>query len=80
MKVGSKYRLRDIGVADWRKLAANVRVDVDRLVLRVRAMATELPDRLADEVRTMRKAGLTHAIIGRMVVALTKQAARLGRV
>jgi serine/threonine-protein kinase HipA len=80
MKVGNKYRLRDIGVADWRKLAANVRVDVDRLVLRVRAMATELPDRLADEVRTMRKAGLTHAIIGRMVVALTKQAARLGRV
>ena len=51
MKIGDEYRLRDIGISEWRKLAADVRVDGDALVGRARAMAAQLPDCLADEVR-----------------------------
>ena len=77
MKIGDEYRLRDVGLSQWRKLAANVRVDADALVARARAMTAELPDRLADEVRKLRDAGLSHAAIDTLADVLPKRAARL---
>jgi serine/threonine-protein kinase HipA len=77
MKVGDQYRILDVGISQWRKLAADVRVDGDALVGRARAMATELPDRLADEVRKLRDAGLSHAVIGTLADMLSERAARV---
>jgi hypothetical protein len=37
-------------------------------------MAQELPDRLSDEVTGMRAAGLMHAVIGKLEVALIGRA------
>ncbi|MEQ1932042.1 MAG: HipA domain-containing protein, partial [Parvularculaceae bacterium] len=77
MKVGDEYRLSNIGAAEWRKLAAEVRTDGDALVLRARAMASELPDRLNDEAGKLRKAGLKHRIVGNLTSTLTERARRL---
>jgi serine/threonine-protein kinase HipA len=77
MKIGDRYRVRDIGFSQWRKLAADVRVDADALIGRVHSMATELPDRLADEVSELRDAGISHAVIGRLANALSKRALRV---
>ncbi len=74
MKVGDEYRLRYIGLSDWRKLAVNVRVNEDRLVQRIRAMAVELPDRLSDEIKIMREGGLEHMVLDALAVALTDRA------
>jgi serine/threonine-protein kinase HipA len=75
MKIGGEYRLRDVGIADWRQLALELRLDGDALAERVRGMASELPDRLADEVRLMRGAGMDHPLIGRLAGALMDRAA-----
>ncbi|HVB79013.1 MAG TPA: type II toxin-antitoxin system HipA family toxin [Candidatus Binataceae bacterium] len=77
MRVGDQYRIRDIGLSQWRKLAADVRVDEDALIGRVHAMAAELPDRLADEVRNLRDAGLSHAVIATLANILPKRATRI---
>ncbi len=77
MKIGDQYRLRDIGISQWRKLAADVRTDADALVDRARAMATELPDRLADEIRKLRETGLSHRVIDTLAEVLTNRAARI---
>lgn len=74
MKIGDEYRLRDIGNSKWRKLAAETRVDAESLIGRARAMATELPDRLSDEVRRMHDAGLSHPAIDTLAGALAKRA------
>ena len=77
MKIGDRYRLRDIGIPQWRKLAADVRTDADVLVDRARAMAAELPDRLADEIRRLRATGLSHRVIDTLADVLPHRAARI---
>ena len=77
MKIGDEYRLRYIGLSDWRKLATNVRVDGDKLIDRMRAMANELPDRLSDEIKVMRDSGLTHRVLDILGVVLPERAARI---
>lgn len=79
MRVGDQYRIRDIGLSQWRKLAADVRVDEDALIGRVHAMAAELPDRLADEVRNLRDAGLSHTVVATLANILPKRATRIAR-
>jgi serine/threonine-protein kinase HipA len=77
MKIGGEYRLHDIGLSQWRRLAADVRTDGDRLIDRARAMAAELPDRVADEVGKLRTAGLSHRVIDALARALPLRAARI---
>lgn len=74
MKIGNTYRLREIGLSAWRKLAADLRVDPDALVDRARAMATELPDRLSAEVLRLRQAGLAHVVIDNLANVLPERA------
>jgi serine/threonine-protein kinase HipA len=77
MKIGDEYRLRYIGYSDWRKLAESVRVDGDALIIRMRTMATELPDRLSDEIKIMRDAGMNHRILDTFSLVLPERAARI---
>jgi serine/threonine-protein kinase HipA len=44
MKIGGEYRLRQIGIRQWRKLANEVRVDEDELIQQLRTLAEEIPD------------------------------------
>ncbi len=77
MKIGDHYRIRDITLLQWRKLAAALRVDGDALVDRARAMAAELPDRLADEVGKMRDDGVVHPVIEALAQFLPGRAKRV---
>lgn len=77
MRVGDQYRIHEVGLSQWRKLAADLRVDGDALIGRVHEMAAELPDHLADEVRKLRDAGLYHAVIGTLANILPKRATRV---
>jgi serine/threonine-protein kinase HipA len=76
MKVGSKYRLREITESDWRTLASHLRLDSDRIVARLRSMAAQIPDLIAAEARAMRKAGLKHHVIQHMARVLTERAGK----
>ncbi len=75
MKIGGAYRLRDVALADWRELAAEVHADA--LVDRARAMAAELPDRLADEIRALRAAGVDHPVVDVLARRLPERAAKV---
>jgi hypothetical protein len=77
MKIGDKYKLHDIDLSQWRKLAADVHFDTNALIDRVRAMAAELPDRLADEIRRVRAVGISHRTIDALAQVLPNRAARI---
>ncbi len=44
MKIGGEYRLRNIGLRHWQKLATALRLDDAELIDRIRAMVQALPD------------------------------------
>jgi hypothetical protein len=77
MKIGGKYRVRDIGSHQWSKSLRELRVDVDAVLFRIRTMTEALPDLATDELRRCRRAGLVHPVLGRLVQELRKRAASL---
>jgi serine/threonine-protein kinase HipA len=79
MKIGGEYRLRDIGLDEWRKLAAEVGANPDALVETAMEMARQLPQNLATEIEAARKVGLNHPIVERMSKALNGRAERLAQ-
>ena len=63
MKIGGEYRLRNIGLRQWQKLAAEVRVDARSLIARIHAMAAATPDLVATIQREVEAEGLAHPTI-----------------
>jgi serine/threonine-protein kinase HipA len=62
MKIGGKYRLRDIGATQFQKLAAELDLDPHALISRIHDMAKSLPDYVATVLRQMRKGGGSRGI------------------
>jgi serine/threonine-protein kinase HipA len=77
MKIGDHYRLARIGLSDWKKFATDARVDEADLFDRIKRMASELPDRLSDEIKIMRDAGLTHNVIDTLGKILPERATKI---
>jgi serine/threonine-protein kinase HipA len=75
MKLGGEYRLRNISLYDWRRLAQELHVDPDATIQRVDDFARHLADHVPDIRRRMTEEGLTHPIIARLADALTARAA-----
>ena len=74
MKVGGEYRLRDVGLRQWRKLAREIRFDEHELIGALRAMAEQLPDQVSTARAQAHKEGLDQSIIDRLAAALTERA------
>lgn len=74
MKIGGEYKIRDISVRQWQKLAREVRLDADELIAHLRAMAETLGTEVNAARANAYKDGLTSPIIGRLAEALTKRA------
>lgn len=79
MKVGGQYRLRDVGARQWRSLAAELRLDPERLISRLADMAARLPDAAAAVARRAVRAGLERRLAGRLAELLATRAVECGR-
>jgi len=76
MKIGGKYRLRDISARNWKKLADELGLAQDVIVQRVLEMADSLPAAADDVRRQMHEAGMAHGIIDRLVDHVSEHAAK----
>lgn len=74
MKIGGEYRLRNIGLRHWRKLATELRLDDAKLIDRIRAMAQAMPDQASDIEKRIEGEGLSHATITRLTRRLRMRA------
>ena len=70
MKVGGEYRLRNIGLRHWQKLAATLRLDDARLIDRIMAMAHAMPDQAAAIQEQIEGHGVSHVTITRFAASL----------
>lgn len=75
MRIGGKYRLRDISARNWKKLADELGMAQDVIVQRVLGMADSLPAAADDVRRQMHEAGMAHGIIDRLVDHVSEHAA-----
>lgn len=76
MKVGGEYRLPNIGLRQWRRLAEDIRIDQEAMITRIRAMAAGLPDLIAAIRKEVEAAGLNHPILKALAQRLTTRAKR----
>ncbi|MEZ5857363.1 MAG: type II toxin-antitoxin system HipA family toxin [Hyphomicrobiaceae bacterium] len=75
MKIGGKYRIRDITGYNWGKLADELKLDGDELAARLHAMASRLPEETGRFVAEMKDEGITHPIVDRLEKQLSGRAA-----
>lgn len=76
MKIGGKYRLRDISPRSWEKVADELGLDQRAVSERIRAMADALPAAAEGVQRDMRDAGMAHEIVDRLADRLKEHAAK----
>jgi serine/threonine-protein kinase HipA len=80
MKIGGEYRLRNIGLRHWRRLATELRLDDAKLIDRIRAMAQAMPDQAVAIQAQIVGEGLSHATITRLCTRLKTRAAACQRI
>ncbi|MGE0628551.1 MAG: type II toxin-antitoxin system HipA family toxin [Hyphomicrobiaceae bacterium] len=76
MKVGGKYRVRDITAYRWAKLADEIGLESDRLAEHIRAMASQLPDEAGRIRKDLADARIAHPILARLEERLVARAAK----
>ena len=74
MKIGGEYRLRNIGLRHWQKLATELRLDDAKLIDRIRRMAQALPDHASVVREQIEGEGLSHVTITRLCRRLKTRA------
>jgi serine/threonine-protein kinase HipA len=74
MKIGGEYRLRNINLKDWHRLAEDVRVDAEPFLERIKAIAVALPDHVASIQKQVEGEGFTHPTITRLAARLKNRA------
>ena len=75
MKLGGEYRLQNIRLHHWRRLAEELRLGPDKVIHRTSDFARQLVDHVPDIRRRMASEGLAHPIIARLADQLTARAA-----
>jgi serine/threonine-protein kinase HipA len=74
MKIGGEYRLRNIGLRHWQRLATELRLDQVTIIDRIRVMASTLPDHATDVQKQIKEEGLSHATITKLSERLKTRA------
>lgn len=80
MKIGGKYRVRDIGPYAWQKCATELRVDPESVLAGVARMAAAIPDQVSALREREQEKGLSHPVVGRLVEEIILRARRCARV
>jgi serine/threonine-protein kinase HipA len=75
MKIGGEYRLSNIGLRNWQKFAAELRLNEGLLVDRLKTMAAALPDYAATTLKELESEGVSHVTITRLPDRLKARAA-----
>jgi serine/threonine-protein kinase HipA len=75
MKLGGEYKLWNIGVRQWQKLAKEVRLDEQGVLSRVREMAQAIPEQIAQVANRMKREGLKHPILEKLEKKLSARVA-----
>lgn len=74
MKMGTSYKLLDVGRYHLRKLAQALNLDSQELLERARAMTATLPDAVSTVREHVRSEQLAHPILDRLAARLTARA------
>jgi serine/threonine-protein kinase HipA len=74
MKSGGEYRLRNISLRHWHRLAADVRTDRESLIDRIRTMAAGFPDLVGTIQTKVEAEGLSHPTISALARRLKSRA------
>jgi serine/threonine-protein kinase HipA len=74
MKVGGEYRIRDVALRQWRKLAQEVRFNEGRLIDRLVEMAEQMPDAISAVRQRARQDGLDQPVVEFLERRLIKRA------
>jgi serine/threonine-protein kinase HipA len=74
MKIGGEYKLGQIGLRQWQKFAREARLDADGLIVRLKAMAKQLPDEVKGASARAHGEGLESAVVERIAVQLAGRA------
>ncbi|MGA7524896.1 MAG: type II toxin-antitoxin system HipA family toxin [Acidobacteriaceae bacterium] len=75
MKVGGEYRLRNIGLRHWQRLATELRLDDAELIQGIRTMALAIPDQTTTIQKQIEGEGLSHVTITRLSERVKTRAA-----
>jgi serine/threonine-protein kinase HipA len=79
MKLGGKYRLRDISARSWEKLAEELRLDKKEVARRVCEMAGKLPVEAQAIRKTLEESGMKHPVLDRLAERLSAHAEKCER-
>lgn len=66
MRIGRKYRLREISGVDWQRLAKSTGQDTEEILTRIANLARQIPDEAAQVRNEMRQQGIKHKIVDRL--------------
>jgi serine/threonine-protein kinase HipA len=76
MRVGSTYRIHDIGARQWATCAKGLGLDPDAVIARARTLAGQIPDRVRDIEQRVVAEGLDAAVIQRLTALLNEHVQR----
>jgi serine/threonine-protein kinase HipA len=79
MTIGGEYRLHQIGLRQWQKLARDTRLNADEVIVRLTSMTRQLPDAANDARKRARADGLDKAIVDRLTTRLIERAGECGK-
>jgi len=79
MKLGGKYRLRDISARSWEKLSEELRMDKKGITGRVCEMARKLPVEAWAIRKRLQESGIKHPVLDRLTERLTAHAEKCER-
>ena len=74
MKIGGTYRLREVGLHEWRKLAAQLRLDEDEVVGRVARLAEAVPDTAIQCLHQCHDEKLQHPLLEKLTDCVCRRA------
>lgn len=79
MKLGGKYRIRDIAARSWEKLSEELRLDKQEVARRVCEMARKLPVEAQAIRRRLEESGMKHPVLNRLTERLSARAEKCER-
>lgn len=67
MKIGSKYKIKDIARRHWESCARELGIPAPRLLEQIHLMAERLPDAATRTAHMLHQSGIRHPVIERMI-------------